>query len=128
MKVYGASVIKGLFWLAVAGLLFFAARILNAASHIAAAWLAQRIGLINTMVFTHIPSSLLLATVPFMPSFPIAAALFLAREGLVEIRLISRKVFLDRLWFRGFPQHPKVPARLCLRRDAVRMIEDVPLR
>lgn len=76
------------------GLLFFAARIANAASHIAAAWLAQRIGLVNTMVFTHIPSSLLLATVPFMPSFPIAAALFLVREGLVEMDVPTRQSYV----------------------------------
>lgn len=76
------------------GLLFFAARIANAASHIAAAWLAQRIGLVNTMVFTHIPSSLLLATVPFMPSFPIAAALFLLREGLVEMDVPTRQSYV----------------------------------
>ena len=43
-------------------LLFFAARVLNAGSHLAAAWLARRIGLVNTMVFTHLPSSLLLLT------------------------------------------------------------------
>jgi MFS family permease len=76
------------------GLLFFAARIANAASHIAAAWLAQRIGLVNTMVFTHIPSSVLLATVPFMPSFPIAAALFLLREGLVEMDVPTRQSYV----------------------------------
>jgi hypothetical protein len=72
--------------------LFFVARVGNAGSHLAAAWLARRIGLVNTMVFTHIPSSLLLATVPFMPTFPIAAALFLLREGLVEmdVRCASR--------------------------------------
>lgn len=76
------------------GLLFFAARIANAASHMAAAWLAQRIGLVNTMVFTHIPSSLLLATVPFMPTFPIAAALFLLREGLVEMDVPTRQSYV----------------------------------
>jgi MFS family permease len=76
------------------GLLFFAARIANAASHIGAAWLAQRIGLVNTMVFTHIPSSLLLATVPFMPTFPIAAALFLVREGLVEMDVPTRQSYV----------------------------------
>ena len=76
------------------GLLFFAARIANAASHIGAAWLARRIGLVNTMVFTHIPSSLLLATVPFMLSFPVAAALFLAREGLVEMDVPTRQSYV----------------------------------
>lgn len=76
------------------GVLFFAARIANAGSHFAAAWLAKRIGLVNTMVFTHIPSSLLLATVPFMPTFPIAAALFLLREGLVEMDVPTRQSYV----------------------------------
>lgn len=76
------------------GLLFFAARIANAGSHLAAAWLARRIGLVNTMVFTHIPSSLLLVTVPFMPTFPIAAALFLLREGLVEMDVPTRQSYV----------------------------------
>jgi MFS family permease len=76
------------------GALFFAARLANAASHLAAAWLARRIGLVNTMVFTHIPSSLLLATVPFMPSFPVAAGLFLLREGLVEMDVPTRQSYV----------------------------------
>ncbi|MBI4998948.1 MAG: MFS transporter [Rhodocyclales bacterium] len=74
--------------------LFFAARCLNAVSHLGAAWLAQRIGLVNTMVFTHIPSSLLLATVAFAPTFPIAAILFLLREGLVEMDVPTRQSYL----------------------------------
>ncbi|HZE89380.1 MAG TPA: MFS transporter, partial [Verrucomicrobiae bacterium] len=73
------------------GLLFFGARIANAGSHLAAAWLAKRIGLVNTMVFTHIPSSLLLLTVAWAPSFPIAAVLFLLREGLVEMDVPTRQ-------------------------------------
>jgi MFS family permease len=76
---------------AVVGLLFFGARLANAASHLGAAWLARRIGLLNTMVFTHVPSSLLLATVVFAPSFGVAAALFLLREGLVEMDVPTRQ-------------------------------------
>ncbi len=76
------------------GLLFFGARVLNAASHVGAAWLAKRIGLVNTMVFTHIPSSLLLLTVPFAPNFPTAAALFLLREGLVEMDVPTRQSYV----------------------------------
>jgi MFS family permease len=74
--------------------LFFAARILNAGSHLAAAWLAKRIGLVNTMVFTHMPSSLLLVTLAFAPSFPIATALFLLREGLVEMDVPTRQSYV----------------------------------
>ncbi len=76
------------------GFLFFVARILNMLSHFAAAWLAKRIGLINTMVFTHIPSSLLLITVAFAPNFTIAAILFLLREGLTEMDVPTRQSYV----------------------------------
>jgi len=73
------------------GLLFCGARAANAASHLLAARLARRIGLVRTMVFTHVPSSLLLVTVPLAPTFAIAAALFLLREGLVEMDVPTRQ-------------------------------------
>ena len=76
------------------GVLFFGARLANALSHLAAAWLARRIGLVNTMVFTHVPSSLLLVTVPFAPTFWIAALLFLLREGLVEMDVPTRQSYV----------------------------------
>jgi len=79
---------------AALGVLFFSARILNALSHLGAAWLARRIGLVNTMVFTHIPSSLLLASVGFAPNFPVAALLFLLREGLVEMDVPTRQSYV----------------------------------
>jgi MFS family permease len=92
----------------VIGLLFFGARIANALSHLGAAWLAGRIGLVNTMVFTHIPSSLLLVTVAFAPSFGVAAALFLLREGLVEMDVPTRQSYVmavvqpaERMWASG---------------------------
>lgn len=78
---------------AIAGL-FAAARVLNAVSHLGAAWLARRIGLVNTMVFTHLPSSLLLMTVAVAPSFPVAVVLFLLREGLVEMDVPTRQSYL----------------------------------
>jgi MFS family permease len=74
--------------------LFFAARVLNALSHLGAAWLARRIGLVQTMVFTHIPSSLLLISVAYAPSFPVAAVLFLLREGLVEMDVPTRQSYV----------------------------------
>ena len=74
--------------------LFFAARTLNAFSHLGAAWLAKRIGLVNTMVFTHIPSSVFLLTVAFAPNFPVAAVLFLLREGLVEMDVPTRQSYV----------------------------------
>jgi MFS family permease len=74
--------------------LFFAARLANLASHFAAAWLATRIGLVNTMVFTHVPSSLLLVAVAFADDFATAAALFLAREALVEMDVPTRQSYV----------------------------------
>jgi MFS family permease len=79
---------------AALGALFFGARLMNAASHLGAAWLAGRIGLVNTMVFTHMPSSLLLVTVAWAPSFPVAAVLFLLREGLVEMDVPTRQSYV----------------------------------
>src|SRR6185436_8188610 len=76
------------------GALFFGARIMNALSHLGAAWLAKRIGLVNTMVFTHIPSSLLLVTVAYAPTFTVAAILFLLREGLVEMDVPTRQSYV----------------------------------
>lgn len=75
-------------------LLFFAARVLNAVSHLGAAWLASRIGLLNTMVWTHLPSSLLLMAAPASPTAAMAAGLFLAREALVEMDVPTRQSYV----------------------------------
>jgi predicted MFS family arabinose efflux permease len=75
------------------GILFAVIHVLNATSHLGAAWLAHRIGLLNTMVFTHIPSSLFLIAVPFAPSFSIAAFLLLCRECLVEMDVPTRQSY-----------------------------------
>jgi MFS family permease len=79
------------------GLVFFAVHILNAGSHLGAAWLARRIGLVNTMVFTHLPSSLFLMAVPFAPSFKWAVLLFLCREALVEMDVPTRQSYVAAL-------------------------------
>lgn len=76
------------------GLLFFAVRLANAGSYLVAAWLARRIGLLNTMVFTHIPSSLFLMALPFAPAFVWAVGLFLARECLVEMDVPTRQSYI----------------------------------
>ncbi len=76
------------------GPLFFAARAANAASHLVAAWLAGKIGLVNTMVFTHIPSSLFLMCVPLASNPLWAGALFLAREALVEMDVPTRQSYI----------------------------------
>ncbi len=76
------------------GFVFFAVHILNACSHLGAAWLARRIGLVNTMVFSHLPSSLFLMAVPFAPSFNWAVQLFLCREALVEMDVPTRQSYV----------------------------------
>ncbi|HVP44105.1 MAG TPA: MFS transporter [Terriglobales bacterium] len=76
------------------GLLFFVVRVFNALSHLGAAWLARRIGLVNTMVFTHLPSSIFLLFVPLAPSFKLAAILLLAREALVEMDVPTRQSYV----------------------------------
>jgi MFS family permease len=78
-------------------LVFFAVHVLNAGSHLGAAWLARRIGLVNTMVFTHLPSSLFLMAVPFAPSLKWALALFLCREALVEMDVPTRQSYVAAL-------------------------------
>ena len=74
--------------------LFFAARALNAASHVMAAWMARRIGLVNTMVLTHLPSSLFVMAAPAAPTAAIAATLFLCREALVEMDVPTRQSYV----------------------------------
>ena len=59
--------------------IFFAANLLAAVSSLSAARIAARIGLINTMVFTHLPSNVLLILVPLMPTLPLAVAVLLLR-------------------------------------------------
>jgi predicted MFS family arabinose efflux permease len=74
--------------------MFFAARLLNAGGHVTAAWMARRLGLVNTMVFTHLPSSLFLMAAPMAPSGILAVALFLAREALVEMDVPTRQSYV----------------------------------
>jgi predicted MFS family arabinose efflux permease len=75
-------------------ILFGAGRVLSAFSHLGAAWLARRIGLINTMVFTHIPTSLLLFTIVAVDDFAWAALLFLVRESLNEMDVPTRQSYV----------------------------------
>jgi predicted MFS family arabinose efflux permease len=74
--------------------MFCAARLLNAGGHVTAAWMARRLGLVNTMVFTHLPSSLFLMAAPMAPSGILAVALFLAREALVEMDVPTRQSYV----------------------------------
>ncbi len=79
------------------GLLFFAVHVLNAASHLGAAWIAQRIGLVNTMVFTHLPSSIFLILVPLASVPRLAITLFLLRETFVEMDVPTRQSYVAAL-------------------------------
>ena len=78
---------------AVVAILFGTGRVLSAFSHLGAAWLSRRIGLVNTMVYTHIPSSLLLFTIAFSDNLYVAAFFFLLREGLNEMDVPTRQSY-----------------------------------
>ena len=73
--------------------LFFGANLLSALSFLAAVPLARRFGLLNTMVFTHLPSNVLLILVAFAPTFPIAATLLLLRQALSQMDVPTRQAY-----------------------------------
>lgn len=79
------------------GLVFFGVGLLQAASSVAAGWLGDHIGLLNTMVFSHLPSNLLLAAVPLAPSLPIAIGLLLGRSALSQMDVPARQAYLAAL-------------------------------
>jgi MFS family permease len=74
--------------------LFFAVTLVQAVSVLLAPRLARRFGLVATMVGTHLPSNVLLATVAFAPSFSIAAALLLARTTLSQMDVPTRQALV----------------------------------
>jgi MFS family permease len=76
------------------GLVFFGAGLLQAGSSIVAGRLASKIGLLNTMVFTHLPSNILLIAVPFSPVFGGAVALLLARFALSQMDVPARQAYV----------------------------------
>ena len=79
---------------AVLGGIFFAANLLAAVSSLSASRIAGRIGLINTMVFTHLPSNVLLLFVPLMPSLPLAIGLVLLRFSLSQMDVPTRQSYI----------------------------------
>lgn len=79
---------------ATAGTIFFWTGVLSAGSYLVAVRLAQRIGLVNTMVFTHLPSNVLLVLVPFMPNLPLAIVLLLARSALSQMDVPTRNSYV----------------------------------
>ncbi len=78
---------------AVLGSIFFGANILAGISALSAARIAARFGLINTMVFTHIPSNLLLMLVPLMPNLPLAIVVLLARVSISHMDVPTRQSY-----------------------------------
>jgi MFS family permease len=73
--------------------LFFAVNVLSGLSLLAAGWLAARFGLLNTMVFSHLPSNVLLMLVPLMPTAPLAVALFLMRMSISQMDVPTRQSY-----------------------------------
>jgi MFS family permease len=76
------------------GLLFAGTQIITAFSFLIAERISRRIGLIKTMVYTHIPSNLLLALIPFVPTVPIAAGLLFSRQSLSQMDVPTRQSYL----------------------------------
>jgi MFS family permease len=73
---------------------FFAAGLLQAVSSIAASRVGERFGLLNTMVFTHLPSNILLILVPLMPTLPLAIAVLLLRFVLSQMDVPTRQAYI----------------------------------
>ena len=80
--------------LAAAGTLFFWTGVLTAFSYLVAVRIADRFGLVNTMVFTHIPSSLCLIAIPFMPSLSYVVVLLFVRGALSQMDVPTRSSYV----------------------------------
>jgi MFS family permease len=83
--------------LTILSYIFSAAGVLTAFSFIVATKIADRIGLINTMVFTHIPSNILLILVGFAPNLSLAIALYLTRMALSQMDVPTRQSYVVRI-------------------------------
>ena len=79
------------------GLVFFGVGLLQAASSVLAGWIGARIGLLNTMVWSHLPSNLLLALIPAAPPLAVAVALLLARSVLSQMDVPARQAYVATL-------------------------------
>ena len=75
------------------GLIFFGTNTLSALSSLVAARIAKRIGLLNTMVFTHLPSNVLLMLIPFMPNAGLAVMVLLMRHLLSQMDVPTRQAY-----------------------------------
>ena len=77
----------------VASAIFFVAGLLSAGSQLGSSWLARRIGLVNTMVFTHLPANLMLMSIPFMPTAEAAVAVVLIRAAITQMDVPVRQSY-----------------------------------
>lgn len=75
------------------GLLFFATNALGAVSFFLSPYIARRIGLLRTMVFTHLPCSLMLLLIPLMPTYELAAAILILRSLLSSMDIPTRQAY-----------------------------------
>jgi MFS family permease len=80
--------------LTAAGAFFFWSGLLSAASQLVAPWLARRIGLLNTMVFTHIPANMCLIAAALAPTLPLALGLLLVRSLLSQMDVPTRTAYV----------------------------------
>ncbi len=78
---------------AMLGMIFFGANLLAGISALAASAIASRIGLVNTMVFTHLPSNILLMIVPLMPTMPLAILVLLFRFSISQMDVPTRQSY-----------------------------------
>jgi MFS family permease len=78
----------------IIGSIFFGANILAGISALLAVPMARKFGLINTMVFTHIPSNILLMLVPLMPNLPLAIVVLLARFSISQMDVPTRQSYV----------------------------------
>jgi MFS family permease len=78
---------------AILGGIFFGANVLAGVSALSAAAVARRFGLVNTMVFSHLPSNVLLALVPLMPTLPLAIGVLLLRFSISQMDVPTRQSY-----------------------------------
>jgi energy-converting hydrogenase Eha subunit A len=78
---------------ATLGAIFFGANMFAGISALSAAWIARKIGLLHTMVFTHAPSNVLLILVPLMPNLPLAITMLLLRFSISQMDVPTRQSY-----------------------------------
>jgi predicted MFS family arabinose efflux permease len=96
--------------------IFFIAGLLETISYLGSNWLAQRIGLVRTMVFTHLPSNLLLVLVPFMPTLELATLFYISRYLLSQMDVPARQSYIVAV------VHPEEKATATATTNATRML------